>query len=105
TSLAIQSHLDALVNISGSINVEVAIAGAGFNGWHRCTSNYGIDQSSATAWNDQINQSTRSNQILDRIMCIARQQLDCLTRNIKLCQGILQDFYQLRIGIARRLGT
>ena len=78
----------------------MAVAGAGLNGWDGGTGDDGLNKLGATARNDQVHQAASGDEVLDGIVGLARQELHGLARKVKLGEGILQDFYQLGIGVA-----
>ena len=97
--LAVDEHGDGLIKIGIDINVEVAIASAGLDGWHGSTGDHGVDQTCTTARDHHINQTTGGDEVMDGIASLTRKQLDGFARQIEAFHHILKDAYQHLVGI------
>ena len=103
--LAVNHQRNRLVDIGGSIDVDVAVTGTGLNGRHRCLRHDGLNQTGTAARNHYVNQAAGSDEILHGIVGLTRQQLNKVLRCIVVGQHLTQNRDQLRVGVDGGLGA
>src|SRR5699024_4774023 len=103
--LAVEQQLDRLVQVRGGVDVEVALARARLDRGNGRVQNNRLDQSRPTARDDDVDQAAGSDQVLDGVVTIARQQLDDVAAKAPLGGDVLQQLHQLLVGLAGGTGA
>ena len=98
---------DALghVEVGGGVDVDVAVADAGLDHRHRRLLDHRRDQPGASARDEHVDQPAGPHQLLDRVVALARHELDDVLGKAGLQRRATQHRHDRRVGAPRARGT